>query len=100
MDAGVECDLAEELLPLHYLRTLMFALCKCYGICSKMPANMRYLARRFVSRPVGTAVAVTDWRRHYGPGIPAGEHEKIFQGLPHRLGRDIDTHTQGSGVWP
>ncbi len=32
-----------------------------------------------------------------GPGIPAGEHEKIFQHF-YRLGRDNRTHTQGSGL--
>ena len=32
-----------------------------------------------------------------GPGIPAGEHENIFQRF-YRLNRDRQTHTQGSGL--
>src|SRR5438128_1944176 len=32
-----------------------------------------------------------------GPGIPVGEHEKIFQNF-YRLDRDHRTHTQGSGL--
>ncbi|HEY5006075.1 MAG TPA: ATP-binding protein [Ktedonobacteraceae bacterium] len=35
--------------------------------------------------------------RDYGPGIPEGEHEKIFQRF-YRLAKDQQAHTQGSGL--
>lgn len=35
--------------------------------------------------------------RDHGPGIPEGEHEKIFQRF-YRLAKDQQAHTQGSGL--
>ncbi|MDQ6643420.1 MAG: ATP-binding protein, partial [Chloroflexota bacterium] len=35
--------------------------------------------------------------RDHGPGIPKGEHEKIFQRF-YRLDKDLQAHTQGSGL--
>ncbi len=90
----VECDLAED-LPLHYVDPdrLVQVLWNLLENASKYALPCSSIRVETSWNGSSVLIGVAD----RGPGIPAGEHEKIFQHF-YRLGRDISTHTQGSGL--
>lgn len=90
----VERDISAD-LPLHYVDPDRFI---------QVLWNLLENANKYASpgssikveaRWTGTEVLIGVADR--GPGIPAGEHEKIFQHF-YRLDRDHRAHTQGSGL--
>lgn len=90
----VERDISAD-LPLHYvdpdrliqvLWNLLENANKYASPCSSIKVEAKW---------TGTEVLIGVADR--GPGIPAGEHEKIFQHF-YRLDRDQRAHTQGSGL--
>jgi len=90
----VECDLSDD-LPLHYVDPdrLVQVLWNLLENASKYA--LPYSSIRVETSWTGNEVLIGIADR--GPGIPPGEHEKIFQHF-YRLDRDIGTHTQGSGL--
>lgn len=90
----VERDLPAD-LPLQYIDPdrLIQVLWNLLENASKYA--LPYSSIKVEARWTGTEVliGVAD----HGPGIPAGEREKIFQHF-YRLGRDHRAHTQGSGL--
>src|SRR5438105_4104288 len=90
----VERDISAD-LPLHYvdpdrliqvLRNLLENAHKYASPGSSIKVEARWTGTEVL-------IGVAD----HGPGIPAGEHEKIFQHF-YRLDRDYRAHTQGSGL--
>jgi len=90
----VERDLPAD-LPLHYVDPdrLIQVLWNLLENASKYA--LPYSSIKVEARWSGTEVLIGVADR--GPGIPAGEREKIFQHF-YRLGRDHRAHTQGSGL--
>lgn len=93
-ECHVERDLPAD-LPLHYVDPdrLVQVLWNLLENASKyaLPFSSIKVEARWTGNEVLIGVA------DRGPGIPAGEREKIFQHF-YRLGRDHRTHTQGSGL--
>src|SRR5437667_2797531 len=90
----VERDLSPD-LPLHYVDPdrLIQVLWNLLENANKYasPRSSTKVEARWTGTEVLIGVA------DHGPGIPAGEHEKIFQHF-YRLDRDHRAHTQGSGL--
>ncbi len=90
----VERDISAD-LPLHYvdpdrlIQVLWNLLENAHKYAS--PGSSIKVEARWTGKEVLIGVA------DHGPGIPAGEHEKIFQHF-YRLDRDHRAHTQGSGL--
>ena len=93
-ECHVERDLPPD-LPLHYVDPdrLIQVLWNLLENANKYASPFSSI--KVEARWTGTEVliGVAD----QGPGIPAGEREKIFQHF-YRLGRDHRAHTQGSGL--
>src|SRR6266699_3187221 len=90
----VERDIAAD-LPLHYVDPdrLIQVLWNLLENANKYASP--HSAIKVEAKWTGTEVLIGVADR--GPGIPAGEHEKIFQHF-YRLDRDYRAHTQGSGL--
>src|SRR2546421_609855 len=90
----VERDISAD-LPLHYVDPdrLIQVLWNLLENANKYASP--HSAIKVEARWTGTEVLIGVADR--GPGIPAGEHEKIFQHF-YRLDRDYRAHTQGSGL--
>ena len=90
----VERDLSPD-LPLHYVDPdrLIQVLWNLLENANKYASPRSSI--KVETRWTGTEVLIGVADR--GPGIPAGEHEKIFQHF-YRLDRDYRAHTQGSGL--
>ena len=90
----VERDLSAD-LPLHYVDPdrLIQVLWNLLENANKYASPRSSV--KVETRWTGTEVLIGVADR--GPGIPAGEHEKIFQHF-YRLDRDYRAHTQGSGL--
>jgi len=90
----VERDLSAD-LPLHYVDPdrLIQVLWNLLENANKYASPRSSI--KVETRWTGTEVLIGVADR--GPGIPAGEHEKIFQHF-YRLDRDYSAHTQGSGL--
>jgi len=90
----VERDLSAD-LPLHYVDPdrLIQVLWNLLENANKYASPRSSI--KVETRWTGTEVLIGVADR--GPGIPAGEHEKIFQHF-YRLDRDYRAHTQGSGL--
>ncbi len=93
-DCKIERHLAAD-LPLHYvdpdrfvqvLWNLLENASKYSSPCSPIRVEASWTGSEVL-------IGVADW----GPGIPAGERERIFQHF-YRLDRDQRAHTQGSGL--
>jgi signal transduction histidine kinase len=93
-ECRVECDLSGD-LPLHYVDPdrLVQVLWNLLENASKYA--LPFSSIRVETSWTGSEVLIGVADR--GPGIPAEEHEKVFQHF-YRLDRDIGTHTQGSGL--
>src|SRR5713101_5336172 len=90
----VERDLSPD-LPLHYVDPdrLIQVLWNLLENANKYASPRSSI--KVETRWTGTEVLIGVADR--GPGIPAGEREKIFQHF-YRLDRDYRAHTQGSGL--
>jgi signal transduction histidine kinase len=90
----VERDLSAD-LPLHYVDPdrLIQVLWNLLENANKYASPRSSI--KVETRWTGTEVLIGVADR--GPGIPSGEHEKIFQHF-YRLDRDYRAHTQGSGL--
>ena len=90
----VERDLSTD-LPLHYVDPdrLIQVLWNLLENANKYASPRSSI--KVETRWTGTEVLIGVADR--GPGIPAGEREKIFQHF-YRLDRDYRAHTQGSGL--
>jgi len=90
----VERDTAAD-LPLHYVDPdrLIQVLWNLLENANKYASPHSPI--KVEAKWTGTEVLIGVADR--GPGIPAGEHEKIFQHF-YRLDRDYRAHTQGSGL--
>ncbi len=90
----VERDLSAD-LPLHYVDPdrLIQVLWNLLENANKYASPRSSI--KVETKWTGTEVLIGVADR--GPGIPAGEHEKIFQHF-YRLDRDYRAHTQGSGL--
>lgn len=90
----VERDLAAD-LPLHYIDPDRFVqvLWNLLENASKYSSPHQPIRVEASWTGAEVLIGVLD----NGPGIPAGEHEKIFQNF-YRLNRDRRAHTQGSGL--
>jgi signal transduction histidine kinase len=90
----VERDLSTD-LPLHYVDPdrLIQVLWNVLENANKYASPRSSI--KVETRWTGTEVLIGVADR--GPGIPAGEREKIFQHF-YRLDRDYRAHTQGSGL--
>jgi signal transduction histidine kinase len=90
----VERDISAD-LPLHYVDPDRFI----QVLWNLLENANKYASPRssikVEAKWTGTEVLIGVADR--GPGIPAGEHEKIFQHF-YRLDRDHRAHTQGSGL--
>ncbi len=90
----VQRDISAD-LPLHYvdpdrlIQVLWNLLENAHKYAS--PGSSIKVEARWTGKEVLIGVA------DHGPGIPAGEHEKIFQHF-YRLDRDHRAHTQGTGL--
>ena len=82
-------------LPLHYVDPDRFVQVLWNLLENAHKYSSLYASIEVEAHAVGNEVVliVAD----QGPGIPAGEREKIFQHF-YRLDRDQRTHTQGSGL--
>ncbi len=90
----VERELAAD-LPLHYVDPDRFVQVLWNLLENASKYSLSYAPIKVEDKWTGTEVVIGVADR--GPGIPLGEHEKIFQHF-YRLDRDRRAHTKGSGL--